>query len=83
MNSFGFKFGWSRERVEHRVCVSGRNRLLDQYIDGQAIFCMNHCHHSGIGTHLQRAQHLSVVGIQTTRVRHEQFDGGDSLAFDQ
>ena len=63
--------------------VSRSNCLFHQHVNGQSILGMHHGHHSGVGTHLQRSQNLTIIGIQTTWVRHEELDGGNTFAFNQ
>ena len=77
---FGFGRGRARERVILRSGLSFGQRLLDDHVDGAAVFRVHADHGAVLRGRAQGLEDAGVVEHENAGIGHEQFEAGDAFA---
>ena len=78
-----FEQARTRVTVVFRVGLATRDVLLHEHVDRDAVLGVHHDRRAVFAGGLHRSQDLAVVGIEHTRVGHEQLERGDSFVVDE
>ena len=77
---FGFGRGRARERVILGSGLAFGQGLLDDHVDGAAVFRVHADHGAGLGGRAHGFEDAGVVEHENAGIGHEQFEAGDAFA---